>query len=108
MYILHFTNLFSDWSEKQMINLSTRKRSLKRPAALRDYVTEDKDANAKYETYEEDDENEDYLVGKVQKAYQNLKRIQTVKYTKILITVQIHIAYNGDNILTEMHNVRIL
>ena len=66
-----------------MINISTRKRSLKRPAALRDYVTEDKDANAKYEEYEEEDENEEYLVGKVQKAYQNLKRIQTVKHTNI-------------------------
>ena len=106
MHILHFTNLFSDWSEKQMINLSTRKRSLKRPAALRDYVTEDKDANAKYEEYEEDDENEDYLVGKVQKAYQNLKRIQTVKYTKFF-NYRTNTHYNGDNILIEMHNVRI-
>ena len=63
-----------------MINLGSRKRSLKRPVALRDYVTEDKDANERYEEHGEEDENEEYLVGKVQKAYQNLKRIQTVKF----------------------------
>ena len=66
-----------------MINLSSRKRSLKRPAALRDYITEDQDmTNIRYVEYDEDDVvvgNEEYLVEKVQKAYQNLKRIQTVR-----------------------------
>ena len=64
-----------------MINLGSRKRSLKRPAALRDYITEDnKDTNIRYVEYgdEDEDESEEYLVDKVQKAYQNLKRIQTV------------------------------
>lgn len=61
-----------------MINLSSRKRSLKRPAALRDYITEDKDTNVQYVEYEEDDDNEEHLVEKVQMAYKNLRRIQTV------------------------------
>ena len=54
----------------------SRRRSLKRPAALRDYVTEDKENDVRYE--DESEVNEKYLVGKVQKAYQNLKRVQTV------------------------------
>ena len=54
----------------------SRRRSLKRPAALRDYVTEDKENDVRYE--DESEVNEKYLMGKVQKAYQNLKRVQTV------------------------------
>ena len=56
----------------------SRRRSLKRPAALRDYVTEDKENDMRYEDKDESEVNEKYLVGKVQKAYQNLKRVQTV------------------------------
>ena len=56
----------------------SRRRSLKRPAALRDYVTEDKENDVRYEDKDESEVNEKYLVGKVQKAYQNLKRVQTV------------------------------
>ena len=56
----------------------SRRRSLKRPLALRDYVTEDKENDVRYEDKDESEVNEKYLVGKVQKAYQNLKRVQTV------------------------------
>ena len=56
----------------------SRRRSLKRPAALRDYVTEDKENDVRYDDKDESEVNEKYLVGKVQKAYQNLKRVQTV------------------------------
>ena len=69
-----------DYAENES---SPRKRSLKRPAALRDYVTEEKESTtARYIENEDEDENEDYLVGKVQKAYQNLKRIQKVGLLK--------------------------
>ena len=56
----------------------SRRRSLKRPVALKDYVTEDKENDVRYEDKDETEVNEKYLVGKVQKAYQNLKRVQTV------------------------------
>ena len=62
----------------QLLGSSPRKRSIKRPSAFRDYITEEKESSAKYVDNEGVDENEEYLVGKVQKAYQNLKRIQIV------------------------------
>ena len=88
MYKILFHNLkcFSIRSEEsddiavndQALGTSPRKRSIKRPSAFRDYVTEDKEHSTRYAEKEEEDENEEYLVGKVQKAYQNLKRIQIV------------------------------
>ena len=64
----------------QSLSQSPRKRSIKRPSAFRDYVTEDKESNTRYADNQEEDENEQHLVGKVQKAYQNLKRIQIVSF----------------------------
>ena len=80
-------NIFSvyNWTETEIIHVGSRKRSLKRPAALKDYVTEDKDSFTRYghdDSYN-DDENEDHLVEKVEKAYKNLKRIQKVRYKAI-------------------------
>ena len=69
MYLLVYFELF--------IILVTRKRSLKRPAALRDYVTEEHNVIQRDED-DDDDTNEKHLVQKVRKAYSNLKRIQKV------------------------------
>ena len=84
-YFLARSEESDDYAENES---SPRKRSLKRPAALRDYVTEDKESTTtRYIENDEEDENEDYLVGKVQKAYQNLKRIQTVGLSKQIMSI---------------------
>ena len=68
-----------DYDENdQSLGSSPRKRSIKRPSAFRDYITEEKESSTRYVENEAEDENEQYLVGKVQKAYRNLKRIQIV------------------------------
>jgi len=73
----------------------SRRRSLKRPAALRDYVTEDKENDVRYEDKDESEVNEKYLVGKVQKAYQNLKRVQTVFQILSDLILYRNFSYNG-------------